>query len=913
MRIVVTLAALLALHSGVLAGGLYAGDEAPGAAADSIVPAATAQGECDTSVYHLEHARAGQLIGRVKNLIAQISAYSADEDVAALPKSVVLLPTSSDDTIIAICPRAHAALVKHAIKSCDALKQYAVKVQLFEVADSGKTIPVGGPHLLIGREGAVQCTTPEESVSVNFKVDTPIADANTEVPADLSDAESADVSGAQAGAHDVASGRCRLDCPPPIREMSVESECDPSGIVHFSASLASDAESCSQSATCPACKTGSCTADCCKSGCCHGQSSASSCQTSGCKCDGSCCSVGESAPKSQDTTNYGEALIESPAPCSGEGFSVGIGFGAGGPGLHFVGPLVWFNKGDEPRCAACEYTAGECPAGECHAGECPACEHKSDTANHEAPGGDLHISFSSADGPVQSCPSVVLPSSCWPMPESIPGTVFKCFGIVPCEAAQCSQSGSCPGQHESEVADSDDGHDADAINMVPPAPADAPAPERQISVGPGGNLILNHLPAPVAGDPNTFFVTLPAVTVPAPSQCSHSGKIIFRIQGDGLNASRTIEYGDAAPSEPCDCDKIAKSIGKLSGAKVFSFDGSGNCVVQVQVTGSGSSCTDGCPALTAGQNEASASHAAPCSCEEAEDAQAPGAEPPALLTLSQHKEPSSALAPPHWQEELLKAFRGRRLSELFEPQAGQTPAGHELGRLLAEFPKHDGAASTGHSGAHSLTIVDLPDRVRIFESTASVAQTEKSSDAVRPAIVSACPSCREEFRVFLEEMFRAPEASQDIAQTSHHEGDAKATEAARDLPNVTHSKIACVTVSYPLRDLVLCDDAGHPVFDTCSIIDHLESAVAPETWSHPSVSIRLDQQSVSLVITQTAEVHQKITDHLRYLRRLQIKQICSLIEHLSGDTDEAADPSAQNDTSIPNADVELGTGLPVGR
>ena len=240
MRIVVTLAALLALHSGINAGGVFAGDDLLGVDATAIAPASATKGECDTSVYHLEHAHAGQLIGRVKNLIAQIAAYSADEDVAALPKSLVLLPTTSDDTIVAICPRSHAALVKHAITSCDALKQYAVKVQLFEVSDSGRTVPVGGPHLLIGREGTVSCTTPEESVSVNFKVDTPLADANAEVPPSPSDAETAEICGAQASAVCAASGRCRLDCPPPIGEMSVGSE------------SAAGSESCRQSETCPA-------------------------------------------------------------------------------------------------------------------------------------------------------------------------------------------------------------------------------------------------------------------------------------------------------------------------------------------------------------------------------------------------------------------------------------------------------------------------------------------------------------------------------------------------------------------------------------------------------------------------------------------------------------------------------------
>jgi hypothetical protein len=89
--------------------------------------------------------------------------------------------------------------------------------------------------------------------------------------------------------------------------------------------------------------------------------------------------------------------------------------------------------------------------------------------------------------------------------------------------------------------------------------------------------------------------------------------------------------------------------------------------------------------------------------------------------------------------------------------------------------------------------------------------------------------------------------------------------------------------------------------------------VAPESWAHPSVSIQLDQQSVSLVINQTAEVHQKLADHLRYLRRLQIKQICNLIERMSGDTDERSEPSAQTEPTNSTSDVDLGLGLPIGR
>jgi hypothetical protein len=842
MRIVMTLATLLALSCGAFAGGLYAGDEPPcvkfdfnltqssGGANFDITPVAGElcritpplpdKGDCDTSVYQLEHARADQIIGRVKSLVAQIAAYAADENVAGLPKSLVLLPTSSGDAIIAICPKAHASLVKHAIKSCDTLKQYAVKIQLFEVADTGKTIPVGGPHLLIGRSGNVQsCVADDEAVNVTFTVDA-LGPATGAVLPNPPDPTAAEVSGTQADTACNSAGRCHLDCPPPIGEMSVESESDPSGIVHFSESNACDTESCGQGASCPGCKSGTCTGDCCKAGCCHGQACS---QATGCKCDGTCCTSGQctatSTRGSQAATcskagaclgtcdgacgcgpacaaakccesgccegkcgvtgcecngKCGAAREKSPAvtsyewtgteaaPCQCQKhFSVGFGFG---PALHLVGPIVWFNKGDEPRCAACE------------------------TSN--------------------------------------------------------------------EMADSDDGHECDACNLVPPPPAEAA-----------------NTAAQQTG-----------------SSC-HSGCC----------------YDIAFPAS---CSNMAKSTCKSTGGKLISVDRDTIFVRVEDPNCSSSSCTDGCPILASGTDETTSTPAAPCSCEEPADAPAaPGAEPPALLTLSQHKDPSASLpSAPRWQEEMLK-LRGLGLSQLFESHSAPSPEGAELGRLLAEFPKHAGTASTGHGAIHNLTIVDMPDRVRIFESNGSTPDAEKITSAAKTAIRNSCPNCREEFRAFLEEMFRSSESADDIAQTSHHEGEGKASETARDLPNVTHSKIATATVSYPLRDLVLCDDAGRPVFDTCTIIDHLQATVSPESWSHPSVSIQLDQQSVSLVVTQTAEVHQKIADHLRYLRRLQVKQICSLIERLSADGE--SEPSAQSETLTPTAEVDLGLALPI--
>src|SRR5262249_23928524 len=156
----------------------------------------------------------------------------------------------------------------------------------------GRTIPVGGPHLLIGREGAVQCTTPEESVSVNFKVDIPPVDGNTE-EVSASETDAADVPSGHAAATCGASGRCHLDCPPPIGEMSVESECNPSGIVRYDLNIANGSDSCCESGTCPACKTGNGTCSACKgttgtcAACKSSTGTCAACKTG--SCTGDCC------------------------------------------------------------------------------------------------------------------------------------------------------------------------------------------------------------------------------------------------------------------------------------------------------------------------------------------------------------------------------------------------------------------------------------------------------------------------------------------------------------------------------------------------------------------------------------------------------------------------------------------------
>jgi hypothetical protein len=264
-------------------------------------------------------------------------------------------------------------------------------------------------------------------------------------------------------------------------------------------------------------------------------------------------------------------------------------------------------------------------------------------------------------------------------------------------------------------------------------------------------------------------------------------------------------------------------------------------------------------------------------------------EPPAFVTLSdQHDDSFSAddalgavAAQAGRQPGLvsLRGFAGRRLSDVFEPRgAARDSALPEVGRLLAEIPKRPGPHGAP-ADLQSLIVVDFPDRVRIFEDVATPAGAEPAP----------CASCHEEFRAFLEDFFRSSEMA-DAGRPSGSLAGSADVDEPRELPNVPHSKIETTVVTYPLRDLVLLDDAGHPVFDTCTIIDHLQSAVEPQSWTNPRVSIQLDQQSVSLVIRQTAEVHRQIESHLRYLRRLQIKQICSLIERMSCEPDAKSLP-----------------------
>jgi hypothetical protein len=290
-------------------------------------------------------------------------------------------------------------------------------------------------------------------------------------------------------------------------------------------------------------------------------------------------------------------------------------------------------------------------------------------------------------------------------------------------------------------------------------------------------------------------------------------------------------------------------------------------------------CNCGAPASTAGEH---AELQNSCGSESLLTCQDSSAEPPAMLTLSARKDGPTNLniaISPKWQSELSKIYQGRRLSEIFEPHNGPVAGATALGRLLAEIPKPGCENDADNSHRRNVIVVDLPDRIRVFE---TVSGTEQ-------AALPPCANCREQFRAFLEEVFRGSSALEDIAQTGHTEYDPIVAETPRELPSVTRSKLETTVVTYPLRDLVLLDDAERPVFDTCTIIDHIQSAVAPESWGHPSVSIQLDQQTMSLVIRQTPDVHKKIEAHLRDLRRLQVRQLTNLIERLTVEPESSDD------------------------
>ncbi len=190
MRTVALLAAILALPC-----GLFADDSetsaidltiAPPTASTSETPSAdaTASGKYNTSVYHLKHAHARQIIPAVRQALCKSFAdEAAGHSGSPSVVSVVFMPTSADDALVAICPREQADRVKQAIEACDVEKQYAVRVQLFEISAGGEAVAVGKPAVVVGREGIVQCkTSGNEPVTLKLEVCEGAANTSSRTP-----------------------------------------------------------------------------------------------------------------------------------------------------------------------------------------------------------------------------------------------------------------------------------------------------------------------------------------------------------------------------------------------------------------------------------------------------------------------------------------------------------------------------------------------------------------------------------------------------------------------------------------------------------------------------------------------------------------------------------------------------------
>ena len=222
------------------------------------------------------------------------------------------MPTTSDDTLVAICPREHAELVKQAIEDCDAEKQYAVRVQLFEISPNGEAVPAGDPAIVVGREGSVECKTPGNCpVTVSLQVSDPTSPAaalsNNPVSAESSDEPYC----------------CGPDCGRPDAELSAAKD----------ACAGAGSEEVANKATCPACG-GKCPVSQLqldkdrgisfyvgtdRPACCNGECSVSKGQCSSCKgrcssCKGQCSSSkGQCAAGKNESA--GSCPYESAASC----------------------------------------------------------------------------------------------------------------------------------------------------------------------------------------------------------------------------------------------------------------------------------------------------------------------------------------------------------------------------------------------------------------------------------------------------------------------------------------------------------------------------------------------------------------------------------------------------------------------
>ena len=116
-----------------------------------------------------------------------------------------------------------------------------------------------------------------------------------------------------------------------------------------------------------------------------------------------------------------------------------------------------------------------------------------------------------------------------------------------------------------------------------------------------------------------------------------------------------------------------------------------------------------------------------------------------------------------------------------------------------------------------MIVLDLADGVRVFDG---------KCDANAGLSAQWCANCHDALRTLLEDVLQSP-VPQSLNLVGHTDRDESVATSPRELPSVSHSKIETTVVTYPLHDLILVDDNDHPVFDTCTIIDHIQAAVAP--------------------------------------------------------------------------------------
>ncbi len=126
------------------------------------------------------------------------------------------MPTTSDDALVAICPREHAALVKQAVEDCDVEKQYAVKVQLFEISPNGEAVRVGEPAVVVGREGSVECKTSDDcpvTLKLHVCETGPVAATLSNEPVATESADEVYSSGPDCGQPEAESSPEKSACP----------------------------------------------------------------------------------------------------------------------------------------------------------------------------------------------------------------------------------------------------------------------------------------------------------------------------------------------------------------------------------------------------------------------------------------------------------------------------------------------------------------------------------------------------------------------------------------------------------------------------------------------------------------------------------------------------------------------------